>query len=336
MSEARLFDAPHVTREVLRLVIKGSNTQEELAEELGCAERTVYNKVHDPKVLGFLERKDGKYVITDKEELMKLFQLDDRAILKKRFENLPGVEEINDELVGGSLSFTRVGRIVSYYTNSEAIDEDAFNTYGRIYAQWFDYLGMGYASNQQLSQEKPMDYNKNKTTRKDASGGTYPLVRPDKVFQALRAVEEGITSTSELSDQFESSEREVSKILRSCYLLNLAAKNNEVQLTEIGKKAINSSEAERSELIRDELLELNLIKTYCKLAPDEPFKNRELMQKVGEELDKNWSENTVDTKAKRLYQWLIYSDLFKEVKRGTLVPTATASQSGLSSIEDYA
>lgn len=336
MSKARLYDTPHVTREVLRLVIKGSNTQEKLAEGLGCAERTVYNKVHDPKVLGFLEREDGRYVITDKQELMKLFQLDDRAILKKRFKQMPGVEEINDELVGGSLSFNRVGRIISYYTDSEAIDEDAFNTYGRIYSQWFDYLGMGYASNQRLSQDKPADYDETKTSRRDSSGVSYPKVSPNKVFETLDVVNEGVSRSSELAERFDVSDRQVGKMLRSCYLLGLAVDNDGVQLTDSGREILAAPESERKVLIRDKLLELEIVKSYCEIAPEEPFKNKDIVRKIGEELNKGWSEGTVETKAKRLYSWLIFSDLFKEVKRGTLVPTATANRSGLSSIEDYA
>lgn len=336
MPKARLYDAPQVTREVLRLVIKGSNTREGLSKGLGCAKKTVYNKVHDPKELGFLEREDGRYVITDKQELMKLFQLDDRAVLKKRFKQMPGVEEINDELVAGSLTFTRVGRIVSYYTDSEAIDEDAFTTYGRIYSQWFDHLGMGYASNQKLSRDKPADYDKNKTSRRGASGGSYPTVRPDKVLKTLRAIDSGINNYSDLAEQFEVAERHAKKILKSCSILDLAIDNGEIRLTELGQTVLTAPEDERKNIIRDVLLELELVKTYCQVAPDKPFQNKNVMRKVSEELDKEWSDGTIETKAKRIYQWLIYSNLFKEVKRGTLVPVATNNRGGLSSIEDYA
>lgn len=336
MAKARLYDVPQVTREVLKLVIKGSNTREELSERLECTEQTVYNKVHDPKQLGFLEREDNKYVITDKQELMKLFQLDDRAVLKARFKQMPGVQEINDELVGGSLSFTRVGRIVSYYTDSEAIDEDAFNTYGRIYSQWFDYLGMGYASNQKLSRDKPADYEKNKTARRDTTGGSHPKVSPKKVFQALRFLESEPSQTQKLAEQFDVSERQANKIVRTCGLLGLVVDDGEVKLTERGEHALSSSEKERQSLIRDVLLDLPLVKSYCNLAPDEPFKNKDLMHQVADDLNMNWSEVTIETKSKRLYRWLIYSKLFKEVKRGTLVPTATVTRSNMSTIEDYA
>lgn len=336
MSKARLYDSPHVTREVLKLVIKGSNTQKKLAEGLGCAERTVYNKVHDPKVLGFLEREDGRYVITDKQDLMKLFQLDDRAVLKKRFKQMPGVDEINDELVGGSLSFTRVGRIVSYYTGSEAIDEDAFNTYGRIYSQWFDYLGMGYASNQKLSRDKPPNYSKPKASQRNQSGVSYPKVSPNKVFEALHAINEGVSTKSELADRFDVADRQAGKILRSCYLLGLAADKDRVQLTDLGREVLDASENDRKDLIRGELLELEIVKSYIEIAPEEPFKNKDIVRNIGKELGKNWSEGTIETKAKRLYSWLVFSDLFKEIKNGTLVPKPTPNSNGLRSIEDYA
>lgn len=334
MSKNRLYDIPEVTREVLRLVIKGSDTREELAEELDCSPRTVYNKVHDPKILGFLDREGGKYVISDKQELMKLFQLDDRSVLKKRFEKMPGVEEINDELVGGSLSFVRVGRIVSFYTDSEAIDEDAFKTYGRVYAKWFDYLGMGYEFNQKLSTEKPTNYNKKSSNNQ--SGDGFPTLRPDKVFKALRVINGGIQGTPELTSKFDFSENYSEKLLSTCYSLNLAERNDEVELTEFGKAVHEANDQERRKLIREALLNITVIKTYCELAPDEPFKNQELMRRVGKELNKDWTETTSQTKAKRIYQWLIYSNLFKEVKRGTLVTTANTSRKANTSIEDYA
>lgn len=334
MGKARLYDVPEVTREVLRLVIKGHNTREELAEELGCSPRTVYNKVHDPKVLGFLEREDNRYVISDKKELMKLFQLDKREVLKKRFENLPGVEEINDELVGGSLTFVRVGRIVSYYTNSEAIDEEAFVTYGRVYAKWFDYLGMGYAYSQKLSREKPANYEKEKTVRRTGDG--FPMIRPERVFKAIRYISDGEKSESELASELGYSESQIGKLLSTLYSLNLADRNDGIVLTEFGEQVYESSESEQKKLIREALLDLNVVKKYCELAPESPFKNQQLMERVGEELGRDWTNTTRETKGKRIYQWLLFSDLFKEVKRGTLVPTAVANRDKLSSIEDYA
>ena len=335
MAKPRLYYGPEVTKTVLRHIIKGASTQKELAERLDCAEQTVYNKVHDPKHLGFLEKENGKYVISNKEELMKLFQLDRRETLKKRFEQMPGVGEVNDELIGGSLSFTRVGRLISYYTDSEAIDEDAFLTYGRVYANWFDYLGMGYATNRTLSRQKPPGYNKTTTSHRD-SGNSYPKVRPDKTLESLSIIEDGIDGKPELASHFGFSERQAGKLLGTCYSLNLAKRDGDVTLTDFGRRVKSATKEERKDLLREVLLEIELIETYYELAPDDPFQNQDLMRKVSEELGKDWSDTTVQTKAKRIYSWLVYTNLFKEVRQGILELSATAERGGLSSIDDYA
>lgn len=333
MPSPRLYDAPEVTRKVLRLVIKGSDDREKLAEELGCSPRTVYNKVHDPKALGFLEREDGKYVISDKKELMKLFQLDQRDVLKRRFKSMPGVEEINDELIGGSLTFVRVGRIVAYYTDSEAIDESAFRTYGRIYSRWFDYLGMGYASNQKLTRDKPPDYNVKQSRRKDGDGR--PSVRPEAFFEAMAEIHSGADDKDELKTRCNYSDSKLGKVLATCSVLGAITRSDGIELTDFGEKIINADENKQRKYVRDALLELDLIETYCDIAPNKPFKNQEVMRKVGEKLNKGWSKTTSKTNAKRLYQWFIYSELFVEVKRGFLAPASYSDDSNLSSIEDY-
>lgn len=322
MGNPRLYAGPEDTKAVLRHVIKGAKTQEELAKRLGCADRTVYNKIHDPKILGFLKSEDGEYVITDKEELMGLFQLDKREVLKKRFKQLPGVEEVNDKLNGGSMSFVEVGRLIAYYTDSEAIDEDAFVTYGRVYSNWFDYLGMGDAANQTLYRNKPPGVTKTKTKpKRGGSGSSYPRVRPEVIFNALPKIEGGVSGRSELAAIHNVTEHRASKILSTCYDLNLAEKTDQVNLTPRGEKVLDAEEKDRRELIRSALLELEIIQTYCDLAPSTRFKNQELMFDVADELGRDWTDNTIETKSKRCYQWLIYSGLFREVKRGTLVPT---------------
>lgn len=334
MSDPRLYYDPEVTKNVLRHVFKGSTTNEDLAEKLGCAERTVYNKVHDPKVLGFLKKEDGEYVITDKEELMGLFQLDKRDALKKRFKDLPGVEEVNDKLNGGSLSFTEVGRLVAYYTDSEAIDEDAFQSYGRVYSNWFDYLGMGDAANKTLYRNKPPGIEKKSASRKK-DGLSYPRVRPEKVFDALSLIQEGAGEKSDLASYFDFSERQAAKLLSTCYTLGLAERNHGVELTNLGNRVEDAPEPEQKRLIRNALLDLKMIKLYCELSPNKPFKNKDVMRRVGEELGRDWSDSTVQTKSKRIYRWLVYSELFKEVKRGTLVPSTEVDDDEVGRLNDY-
>lgn len=336
MANPRLYYGPEVTESVLRHVIKGANTREELAERLNCSEKTVYNKVHDPKILGFLARQDSEYVITDKDELMGLFQLDERGVLKERFLHLPGVSEVNDQLNGGDLSFIRVGRLIAYYTDSEAIDEEAFETYGRTYANWFKYFGLGYPANGTLFRNKPEDYEKRKSgSRKRSEGLGYPRVRPEKVFEALSIIENGISGRAEIASHFDFSERQAAKLLSTCYILGFADRDGKVSLTERGQQVLEVTGDERKKMVREALLDLKLIETYLDLAPDGRFKNQELMEAVGKELNRNWAETTVQTKAKRIYQWLVYSGLFHEVKRGTLIRSTQADQDSSGPLSDY-
>ena len=45
------------------------------------------------------------------------------------------------------------------------------------------------------------------------------------------------------------------------------------------------------------------------------------MQQVSEDYSLGWSETTVETGAKRLYQWLLFTRLAEEESRGVLVAT---------------
>jgi hypothetical protein len=320
MENPRLYYRPEVTAEVLRTVIKGATTQQELSEEMGVAYRTVHNRVHDPIALGFLTRNDSTYEIIDKEDVMKYFQLEDKTVFKSRFVDLPGVKEVRDELDGGQITYERIGRLISYHTNSDAIEEETFITYGRVYANWFNYLRLGYAGDRILYSQKPPGAEREVSGSPKRTGSGYPRVRPEKVFRALPMLQAGISDKEELSENFDFSDRYAGKLLSTCYSLGLASRTSGViQLTDFGEKVLNATEEERKRLIRESLLQVDLIKEYYELAPDGEFRNQKLMQQLNEELDHGWSESTVKTKAKRIYSWLKYSDLFKEPKQGYLI-----------------
>ena len=327
MAKPRLYYKPSVTETVLKSVVKGATTQKELAEELGCAEKTVLNKVHDPIHLELLENDDGTYAVTDEDDVMRLLQLEDRSVLKQRFLDMPGVEDVREELNGGQLSFKRIGQLISYHTDSKAIEKDTFKLYGRIYAQWFQYLSMGYAGQDTLYSEKPVDFQPIRNRGPKSAGSGYPKVRPEKVFNGLEVMRGGVDGPEELAENFDFSKRWASKLLSTCYALGLAKREQgRVVLTKYGRKVLNADEGERRELVRRALLEIELVEVYCTLAPDQLFQNQEVMKEVGKELGKDWSESTVQTKAKRLYSWLTYSDLFKEEKRGWLVKSASSGE----------
>lgn len=328
MDSPRLYQGPRSTIEVLRAVIKGNTTQEELAEAMDVSERTVHNRIHDPTALGLLRRENGEYAIRDQDDVMKFFQLEDRTVLKERFLKLPGVSEILDELNGGRMSTERIGRLIAFHTDSQAIDSDTFKTYGRVYSNWIDYLRLGFAANDTLHSEKPPDVERKQRQGPKAASSGYPKVRPELVFEALPMIDDGVEGPAELAEYFDFSDRYAGKLLSTCYSLGIAGKDaGEVVLTEFGEQVFRASDEERQQLIQDALRNVGLVQEYCELAPNEEFRNQELMAKLNNEYEKGWSENTVSTKAKRLYQWLIYSGLFVEVKKGVLVPNASADES---------
>lgn len=330
MVKPRLYNSPPVTESVLRCIVGDATTQEELAEELNCTEKTVFNQVHDPVHLGLLESDNGEYRITDEDDVLRLLQLEDRSVLEPRFVSMPGVEEVQEELNGGRLSFKRIGQLVSYHTDSKALADETLRHYGRTYAKWFQYLSMGYAGNDMLYSEKPADFEQLAQYRPKAAGSGYPKVRPEKVFAALKLVNDGgVSGGGELADYFDFSGRFGGKVLSTCYALGLAERQDgRVVITDYGRQILRSSGDERRELVRGALLEIELVKVYYDLAPDEAFSNRELMRSVGEELGRGWSKGTVETKAKRLYRWLVYSGLFKEVGQGRLVKSAALDGEG--------
>jgi hypothetical protein len=53
------------------------------------------------------------------------------------------------------------------------------------------------------------------------------------------------------------------------------------------------------------------------------------MKQVSEEYGLGWSEGTIRTRAKRLYQWLIFTNLVEEKKQGILEATEKIPQGNL-------
>lgn len=340
MERPRLYYGPKNTIRVLRHVIKGAASNEELAEEMDLSERTIHNRVHDPAALGLIDRSQSEYKITNKQDVLKLFQLEDKTVLESRFLELPGVEEIRDELNGGRISFERIGRLISFHTNSEAIEKETFVTYGRVYADWFGYLQLGFAYNGTLYSERPPEAELEEPSRGPKTAGSgHPKVRPEKVFNALPLFKQGVSDKSDISEKFDFSERYAGKLISTCYSLGLIEREGgTIVLTNFGERVLKANDEKRRELIRKALLDVDLIEQYRQIAPNQEFQNKEVMKKVGDELGKGWSDGTVQTKAKRLYSWLTYSGLFIERKRGWLFPNPSVQtdrfEGGQASLHD--
>lgn len=315
----RLYYPPDHTEEVLRKATSGASTIEDLADLLGYTPETTSNKVHDPVVLGLIERDDNQLIVS--EDARRVVQLEDTTPLKNAFTELPGVQEILDRIEEESVDVEEIGRLISFNTGSNAAAESTFKNYGRVYGQWLDYLDLGSYSNGVVAtgsientpeQEGPLD---------NPRGANSPNVRPEKVFEILPLIAR-VESREELQERAEYSEREVSKILSTCYGLGIVeSTRNGPELTNRGKELQQASVGNRKRILREALLELPLVQAYCERAPENEFKNQEVMEQVSEDYLKGWSEVTIQTRAKRLYSWLLFTELFEERSRGYLEPT---------------
>lgn len=307
----RLYYAPSHTVDVVGAVISGNDTIEKLAEELGLGERTVINKVHDPRVLGLIEKDDESFEAS--EDARRLIQLQDRSVLDEPLRDLAGVETVLDRLEEEDLTTEDVGRIISFETESGASTPQRFRDYGSIYAKWFDFLNLGEVAGTPASAQGPLTNDR---------GSNYPLVRPPKVIEGLRLVDE-VDTIEELASRLGYSEREASKILRTCYALGVATPKagRGFKITDSGRTVRSTSQGKQRELLRKALLDIPMVEAHCERTPDSEFNSTEVMQEVSDDFSMGWSEETIQTRGNRLYRWLIFTGLAEEARHGYLTPT---------------
>jgi len=315
----RLYYPPDHTEEVLRKATSGASTIEDLADLLGYTTETTSNKVHDPVVLGLIERDDNQLSVS--EDARRVVQLEDTTPLKNAFTELPGVQEVLDRIEEEPVDVEEIGRLISFNTGSNAAAESTFKNYGRVYGQWIDYLNLGSYSNGVVAAGSIENTSEKEGPLDNPRGANSPNVRPEKVFEILPLLAQ-VESREELQERAEYSEREVSKILSTWYGLGIAeSTRNGPVLTNRGKELQQASVGNRKRILREALLELPLVQAYCERVPEDEFKNQEVMEQVSEDYLKGWSEVTIQTRAKRLYSWLLFTELFEERTRGYLEPT---------------
>ncbi|MFB6142260.1 MAG: hypothetical protein ABEJ30_02830 [Halorientalis sp.] len=316
VSEIRLYFGPNHTLDALKAIISGNHTKEQIADELGVTERTATNKLHDPRHLDLIEKNDGRYEAT--EEARRLIQLQEDSILEERFRRLPGVEEVLNRIENESTGPEEIGRVVSFKTGSGAADSERFTEYGHVYARWIEYLDIGEVDSTDRASRNPLN---------NDQGASSPKVPPQKVLDALRVMDEA-GSVDDLANRLDYSDRETQKILTTAYGLGVAEKKRGggFETTQIGRTVTRASGGKQREFLREKLLEMPLVQAYCNYVPGEEFENQAVMSRVSEEYGLGWSKGTVRTRAKRLYSWLIFTDLAEEVKRGVLTPTEKMSR----------
>jgi hypothetical protein len=319
----RLYKDPSYTIRAVKAIVGGNDTDEGLADSMGVSPNSVPNYTHDPRALGLIGKRDGVYQATDKAK--RLVQLQDDSVLRDPFLQLNGVGTITERLQEeGTISFEQLGRIIAFETGSNATEEGTFRDYGRVYASWFDHLELGHKAEQKLFESEDIadEQASIENQLKNPHGPLHPKVTPDAVLEALTYLDE-IESRDVLADEIDHTERWVAKILGSCYALQLAEPDPPAgfRLTDRGKSIRTASKGQKTAVLRDLFLEIPLVRAFCNRIPDGEFTTGEVMKQVSEDYGQGWSEGTIRTKSKRLYSWLIYTDLAREVKQGTLEPT---------------
>lgn len=317
-SKPRLYYPPNHTVDTLKAVISGSQTTEQIAEDLDVSVRTVRNKLHDPLHLELIERDSDKYEATD--EAQRLVQLQDDDVLEERFVDLPGVQDVLGQIENGEITVEELGRVISFETESGAADEETFRRYGRVYAKWFNYLELGDVAPTNFGPQHPLENDR---------GASDPRVRPQKVIEALRVLDK-VDTRDALADRLGYSGKETEKTLSTAYVLNVATPDDGFATTEVGRRVTSTSRGKQSELFRDKLLEMPLVQAYCNRIPNNEFSPAEVMVQVSEDYSMGWSERTVETKASRLSPWLTFAKLADEREDGAFVATEKIPREGLS------
>lgn len=325
MTEDRLYYPPDHTEDVLRKVTSGASTVDDLADRLGYVSKTASNKVHDAVVLGLIERDENRLSVSD--EGRRVVQLQDKEPLETAFCDLGGVAKILNRIEGEPVSVEEIGRIISFETGSNAAAENTFKNYGRVYGEWIYYLNLGNYSDGFVAEGEINKVSNNCGPLENPRGANYPKVRPVKVLKALSEISQ-VKSREALEGRLDYSGREVSKILTTCYGLGIAeSTRNGPQLTERGKNLQQASIGNRKQILQDALMEIPLVQAYCERVPDEEFRNQVIMSQISKDYVKGWSEVTIQTRAKRLYSWLVFTELFEEKSRGYLEPQAIVEMS---------
>ena len=111
----RLYKPPENTLDVLKAVISGNKSKEQIAEELGVTPKTAVTKIHDPLYLGLIEKEGDEYEATD--EARRIVQLGDEGVLEERCVDLPGVAEVLDRLENGGATLRKLAGLLALKLN---------------------------------------------------------------------------------------------------------------------------------------------------------------------------------------------------------------------------
>lgn len=312
MTVERLYRRPKHTEDVLGEITSGASTAEEVAEGLGHSRKTAINKIHDGVILSLIDREDGHLSVT--EDARRIVQLQDLTPFSEAFEVLPGVSNLLNQIQDEPMTFEEAGRLISFETESGAASKETFRKYGATYARWISYLDFGIKSDGVLASSSEQVSIETETLE-NPRGANCPRVSPEKVFELLPLISK-TESREDLVASTGMSTKTVGKTLSTCYALGIADYTHiGPVVTEKGKELQQSSIGNRKTLLAEELLQIPLVQTYCKEAPEEPFRAESVMSRISEKYLRGWSDVTIKTRANRLSPWLTYTGLAEEFEK---------------------
>lgn len=311
MAKTRLWNYPEETIEVLSAVLSGADDQNKIAEKIDCSRNTVRNKVHDPVHLGLINKNDSSYDADD--EARRIVQLNDYSLLEEKFLSLPGVGQIEDRLENkGEIHYEEIGRIISFETESGAAKEETFLHYGRIYANWFEFLGRENTQKQILYSpgETPEEGDNEPTSSQLAAD-------PQNVMKSLKII--GTHEDREaISGKLDVSEKYVGHIFSTLYALGLAEPGrwDGHEITEKGREVSSASIGNKKQILGEILIELPITDAYFSAIESDPFDHPSTVKKVSENHFLGWSDSTLEIVSKRTHEWLTFTELIEQGEEG--------------------
>lgn len=313
---SRLYHGPGTTEKFLEAIFDGAATIDDLKNRFNTSRSTVFNGLHDLRCLGLVIVEDDVVVPTTAGG--RFYRLNDLEPVRDIFIDLAGVDQLLEQIEDDEITYTAAGRLIGFATGSDTTKESTFKSYGRTYANWIEFLSLGYRGGQHISAEpvaRPKSANNNLARRTD--GPSYPTVWPNQVFTNLDSISDA-SSYENLVSQNDFSERTAQKIVGTAVGVKLVGRGTRDEwyvLTERGETFLSADkESEtRRQLVRDGVLTMAIPCAYCNRIPDEQFHKQQPMNKINDDFDLNLSESTIKLRTKRLVPWLSYAQLIKKV-----------------------
>lgn len=327
MGASRLWNYPSETKEVLGAVISGSQSYEDIAEEIGCAKSTAENKAHDPRHLNLIRTEDGK--ILAEQEARRIIQLNDHSILEERFLDLPGTSKVIHQLEEeGSITFEEIGRIISFETGSGAAKPKTFQHYGRIYANWIDFLEHGEVYENDILFEP----GKSPELTREEPSSTRLAPTPQLVVDALEVIE-NVTGPSNLAETMGISESFAEKVVTTSYSLKLieSARRSGYNRTDRGTQVVQASAGNIKTIFEQALLEVPIVASLGDEISNNPFNLKTAVERISEEYMLGWKDSTVEMVAGDLENWTTFTGLVEVKEDGKYIASETLMEAGLES-----